>query len=262
MKINQEQFDTAQKNFSQEKLSIAQREKMLAHIYAAHPFVVPQHVPSPYVSFFHKKSFAVMVAAILFVSGTSFVSANSLPGDALYSIKTEVIEPVAQALVPKSEKQDYSLLLLEKRVKEVDDLKKKDALTVEAEAKSFMATKKIIKNLEKDASHKKETSVEASIEIYNARMSSEFQIIIDTKKPKEKEDKPVENVPSTSLETSNKDNGEVPLFNDSDIVEEVNEDIGVIPDMGVQSEGEEETIDIPTKLPNLNKPAVPRSIGL
>ena len=87
MKIPREQFDKARKTFVQKSLSDSQKSTMLSNIYISESKRHQTSVISPlssYFFFFKQKVVVTFVAIILILSGTTYVSAQSLPGDLLY----------------------------------------------------------------------------------------------------------------------------------------------------------------------------------
>lgn len=98
------------------------REFML-HV-DANPVQTPKGiVRSPYLTFF-KHSTAYFLAIFLVLGGTVYAAEGSLPQDALYSLKTEVIEPIAIQLAPLAgvSKGDAHVAVVERRLEEAETL--------------------------------------------------------------------------------------------------------------------------------------------
>lgn len=136
------QFDELIKNTK--KISLTQSEKSLMHSHVtshmkSHPFLHTQNVPSPYVSAFQKlrhHSLATALVLLFCLASVGTVSAEStLPGDALYGLKTGVNEKVlgwfAQS---KSSKAEWQLSLADRRLHESELLAKENRLTPEVKA--------------------------------------------------------------------------------------------------------------------------------
>ncbi len=108
-----ELFEKSQKTFSRESLSNTQKETMLSAIYEADgSTVTPTEIPlagpttdGPIVSpfsrrqvLFRRRSLSFALLALVALTGTTYASATSLPGDFLYKVKTTVIEPITTSL--------------------------------------------------------------------------------------------------------------------------------------------------------------------
>lgn len=121
MKISEEQFNTIQKNFLKRSLSASQKKSIIDQIYIQAKKEERQKIPSPYGSYailFRQKTLIVVMIVVL-LSGTTFASAKSLPGDLLYGIKINIIEPVNLALrFTEKSKNEYRLKLLQVRIDE------------------------------------------------------------------------------------------------------------------------------------------------
>jgi len=183
MKISKEQFNTAQKTLSKKGLSYSQKNTMLSSIYAQNSEIEKGPVVSPlssYFMFFQTKSFAVLTMILLVVSGTSYASAQSLPGDLLYSVKINALEPIVLVLQKDSKSKDeYRIILLQKRIDELEKLVKRNGIKKESEIESSKATQKNVKVLEKSAVFTEEgqnIKISNQIEKYNSLVSSDFEI--------------------------------------------------------------------------------------
>jgi hypothetical protein len=183
MKITREQFNTAKKTFSQESLSDTQKNTMLSHIYVESEQAVAKPTVSPlsfYFVFFKQKAF-VAVAVIVFASlGTTYASAQSLPGDLLYGMKVNILEPTGLALrFSEESKNEYKISLLKKRVDELEKLKQKGKLNDDSKKASSDATEKNIRALENSAIFNEEGEneyVSEKVKIYNTLIDSELKI--------------------------------------------------------------------------------------
>lgn len=165
-------------------------------------------IKSPYigwVSFFPSRKFQMVLASFLIIvllgGGIVFASENSLPGDILYPIKTNVTEKVSRVLNAKNPeaKEKFEINLVEKRLKEaeeLDSIKKldngqRDKVKKELINQTKRAEEIIKKNLdddnadvidiEKDKKENKKDDTEDA--------GGELEIIQDLKKDKEVTDK-------------------------------------------------------------------------
>jgi len=157
MKITEAQFNTAQKAFSERSLSGAQKEAMVKYIYAkangapSRPTVSPL---SGYFFLYHKRMLSGFAMLLLLVTGTSYASASSLPGDALYAVKVRVLEPIALAVTSsESSKNEYRITLLQKRIDELQTLKKKTVVSAASQESSAEATSRTVIDLERNSEH-------------------------------------------------------------------------------------------------------------
>lgn len=94
---------------------------------------------SPYTIVFRRPALTLSVVLLVVVGGsvTAFAAVGSLPGDTLYPIKVDVIEPVRgfMAASPRA-KAVWHASVIETRLNEVEELAKKDELTHESVEKS------------------------------------------------------------------------------------------------------------------------------
>ena len=80
----------------------------------------------------HPMPIAVLLIAALLGGGTSVAAASSLPGDTLYSVKTEINEPIRGMFKFSDEnKAEWQEKLAERRNGEMSDLKAKGELSPE-----------------------------------------------------------------------------------------------------------------------------------
>jgi hypothetical protein len=105
------------------RLTSAEKFGMLSELrtYAdAHP------VRSPYQSVWFRQAFAVYASAFILVvatGATSFAAERSLPGDALYGIKTNVNEGVVRTLpLPASAKAKVEISMIDRRMGELEKM--------------------------------------------------------------------------------------------------------------------------------------------
>ncbi len=222
MKITQEQFNKAQKTFSKKSLSDTQKHTMLSNIYTESKVTITKPVVSPlssYFIFFRQKAFVAVAVMVLLVSGTSYASAQSLPGDLLYGIKVNVIEPIGLAIrFSEESKNEYKISLLQKRIEELEELKQGGKLNEDSQKASSEATDKNVRDLESSAifdEHGENVDVAEKIKVYNNLIDSEIKI--ETNIKINNEEKP----------DVNEDVGGEKIANDLDSVLDGHEDSGL-----------------------------------
>lgn len=183
MKITETQFTAAQKTFSGRSLSDAHKQSMVASIYAKAKEVPAAPVISPlsgYFSFYRKRLLSSFAVVLLLISGGTYASASSLPGDALYGIKVRVLEPLGSAATfTKETKNEYRISLLQKRIDELEMLKKKTTPSTVSQAESAEATHRTLVDLERDSSPEDVANiarVSEKVQHYNALVDSELGI--------------------------------------------------------------------------------------
>lgn len=73
---------------------------------------------------------AAVALVITSIGGTAYASESALPGDALYSVKTKISEPIQTALIPSTKgKAAWHAILAERRLEEASLLAAKEELT-------------------------------------------------------------------------------------------------------------------------------------
>lgn len=155
MKITQEQFNSAKETFSKKFLSDIQKQTMLSNIYRDDKIFISRPIVSPFIAhftIFRQKILVSVMIIVLLITGTSYASAMSLPGDLFYDVKVDILEPIAVAVrLSEESKNDYKISLLGKRVDELNELKKKGDIYEVSQKASSKATNKNVKELEKSA---------------------------------------------------------------------------------------------------------------
>jgi hypothetical protein len=125
MDIDQKQFNQARDNLAEQSLSDTKKQAILSDIYE-HGSAPAQSgwILSPFVQLFSaRRVLAGALAVVLLLSGTTY-AAGSLPGDTLYGMKVNVLEPAALAFqFGQQEETEYRLALLKERVEELKTLK-------------------------------------------------------------------------------------------------------------------------------------------
>lgn len=184
MKTKKSQFDKAVSRLSSQTLSDEVKSRMLDTIYAETPIATA--TPTPFVygwSSWYRYAATSFVVIFLISTGTAYASLDSLPGDWLYGVKTEVLEPLALSLHFEAEgKNRYRLSLLQKRIEEVEELKEQGRATVAAVRINFDVTSDIVGQLENGAIFSEEGENEAissEIRSYNSKIM-DFDLQIDT----------------------------------------------------------------------------------
>ena len=228
MKITREQFNKAQKTFSKKSLSDIQKHIILSNIYSESEVAITRPVvssSSSYFVFFRQKVFVAVAVVILLVSGTSYASAKSLPGDLLYGMKVNVIEPIGLALrFNEKSKNEYKISLLQKRVEELEKLKERGNINEDSQKASSEATNKNIKELEHSAIFDEKggnVDVSEKLETYNNLIDAKLKIETNIKIDDNKELDVTEQVDIKEETTGDSDSG----INEVDIEVENQDDL-------------------------------------
>lgn len=111
------------------------RSFLLSYIEQAAPHTTPS--PSPYFSYFSIRTYAAtaIVAVIMIGSGISFAAEWAIPGDRLYSVKTNINEGVKSFLaVTPSASAEIQTGFIETRLQEIEKLAVRGELTEDAQA--------------------------------------------------------------------------------------------------------------------------------
>lgn len=215
MKINEEQFNKASKILSEVSLSSTEKKSMLEGIYANSP--VPSSIkaiPSPFANFsiffVHQRTFIALATLVLMITGTTYASAGSLPGNPLYEMKVGVLEPIGLALrFNEKAKNEYKIALLKERVLEIQTLKTRGKINKESEMISSIATRKNVADLEASAIYDDDgmnAEVSTQIETYNSFLPEKLKVetfikpvidILDKKKASSTKSKDDEDSAST-----------------------------------------------------------------
>lgn len=126
MKFTESQLNDAKDTLSKRSLSIDTKNEMLKNIYKSTPNEAPTEIISPwgnYFTFFKQKSFVIAATLILMLTSTTYASAVSLPGDFLYPVKTDFIEPLVLTFkISPESKAKYQEKLAQKRILEQEML--------------------------------------------------------------------------------------------------------------------------------------------
>lgn len=110
-------------------------------------------------NFFLRSYIAVPLAIILMISGTAVVSANSLPGDALYPVKRSVEDARVLITVSPQAKENLKVEFARERLREIETLRTKKFGRQLVKSKD---DKKLDKDQSKDKSLNESSSTEAS----------------------------------------------------------------------------------------------------
>lgn len=156
---------------------------MISAIYAAGTAtnLVPENLPvRSYFIDSKQRLAAVASILILLVSGTTYASALSLPGDPLYGMKIHIIEPIELAFqFDEESKNEYRISLLQKRLTELEKLREEGRLDENAQQASFEAVRKNVQEIEwgtpLDESDRN-IEVTKKMELYNALIGAELNI--------------------------------------------------------------------------------------
>lgn len=181
---NQEtEFNKAAKTLKGVSLTTREKDAMRKHIYEATEVgEVVASTPSPFVysSFFRQRTLVALMAVFLLTASTSyasFASLSSLPGEPLYEMKVNVLEPIGAAVrLNEKEKNQYRVTLLRQRVAEIKRLKEEDRLKSYNELISFKAAQKIIAEIEASLSFAAEAE---NLEIISTQVETYNSIVLD-----------------------------------------------------------------------------------
>lgn len=183
--MKEEEFNTVARELSQATLSDTQKREMLGRIYeaAGGGSANGGRAASPWSgAFFFAHRYAITCAFVLMLaSGLSLASAQSLPGDALYDLKVNFLEPVAlTARWSEESRNEYKITLLQKRILEIEELKRTGRITPRSYYDSYAATERNVTDLEHSPIFDEQGGnerVSAAIESYNALVEEDFQIM-------------------------------------------------------------------------------------
>ncbi|MBP6924373.1 MAG: hypothetical protein KBC62_03735 [Candidatus Pacebacteria bacterium] len=136
MKKNHETVESLLATGKDTGLSVSERADMWQELrsYAVYHAPAKDTVVVKRFSFARIMRFATATAAVVFVSvGTGYASYNSLPGEPLYTVKVNMVEPVL-GFSHSSEKDqlNYQVSLLERRLFEMKELSEAELLTEES----------------------------------------------------------------------------------------------------------------------------------
>jgi hypothetical protein len=148
------EFKNATEVLRREKLSETEKRSMLAHIYQ-NGGATSGTVRSPFAfsMFFNRQQYLAAAAIVLLLTGgTAYASAGSLPGDPLYALKVEIVEPLALALhFDEKSKNEYRIAILQERVLEIQTLKEEGRLDYNLEEISAAIAQENVTEIEASA---------------------------------------------------------------------------------------------------------------
>lgn len=180
MSIKEENFNRAKRSFSDRSVSDVEKKVVLSEIYSSGEEM------SVASFFWGRKVFIAFAALLLLISGgTTYAATQSLPGEPLYGIKVNIVEPIGMALrIGEEARANYQLSLMDKRIKELETLEREGRSSDKAERQSSSAMLKNISNLEVVVDLDSSLDISSRIEAYNSLISEEFNmesnLIIDT----------------------------------------------------------------------------------
>lgn len=137
--------DSAQDIRLSQEASSRIRARLLTHMRENPVQAAPVHSPyqrlfirSPFMALLRKPAAALLIIVLVSLGGAStYAAAGALPGEPLYAVKVNVIEPVKRTLAITSEaKATVNASIALTRVKEVEALAIKEQLTPEKGSKS------------------------------------------------------------------------------------------------------------------------------
>lgn len=179
------------------RLSEAQKNSMLQNIYQE-AGATTASVPSPFsfATFFQSHRYtSAFAAVVLLIGGTAHASFSSLPGDPLYGIKVNIMEPVALAVqLDEAAKNEYRVAVLQERVEEIQKLKAEGRLSYDVETISAVVAGENLAQIEASAMFTAtgtNLQVSGHVETYNSLVEETHRLktIIQTNSKKDDEEK-------------------------------------------------------------------------
>lgn len=199
MENHESEFNKAGALLKGVRLSEADKSAMLKNIYReAGTSPITKAVPSPFsfTAFFQNHRYASSFVVMVFLmAGVAEASALSLPGDPLYGIKINVVEPVALALqLSETSKNEYRVAVLQERVEEIQKLKAEGRLNFDVETISHVIAEENLAQIETSAMFTATgTNLEVSghVETYNSLVEEvhKLKTVIKTDTKKDGDDK-------------------------------------------------------------------------
>ena len=120
--MNNEDFKKGIEELKRIHITDAEKARMLKNIFAT-------PIRSPYMKRVPVFTFVYSFILIISLSGLTYASGDSIPGDALYSIKIRVVEPILDVVNSAPEKKIvWEEKKVIKRINEAEKLEKKDEL--------------------------------------------------------------------------------------------------------------------------------------
>lgn len=176
------ELNKAKEAIQQASLSPSEKTTMLTSIYGDEG-EEETHVVSPYSSylfFARHRTFAVLTTLIFVISGTTYASTDSLPGEPLYALKVQVLEPIGLATRFNTEtKSEYRVSLLQKRVREIEELKNAGRLDNDSGLISSKAAQKNVVDIEATIAvtgGEVATEISVQVENYNTLVEEAFRL--------------------------------------------------------------------------------------
>jgi len=184
MKINEQEFNKSIKHLKGVQLTESEKASMLSSIYQTEIIAATLPVVSPFIfsSFFTRERVMVVMASfVLIVFGGGYAAAaGSLPGDPLYGIKVNVLEPLTlQLTFGEVAKNEYKVELLQRRIAELEELRLNTDVNLASEEESYHAAERNVAELEASAIFNEDginVDVETSIDTYNSLISEPYRL--------------------------------------------------------------------------------------
>lgn len=178
--MTHEEFTKAATTFKRTGLKAPEKHAMLARVLGASTLAQP--IESPWsAAWFMSHRFVVASLALFIMTGsTTLAAANSLPGDPLYAMKVNVIEPLALAAQwNEEERLAYRIELLQERVRELEQLRAQGRVDTASNYASFMATEHNLLAIENTEGMQRvtvQTDVATQVNTYNALSAESFRL--------------------------------------------------------------------------------------
>ena len=183
MKINEKEFNKSAELLKGVRLTEAEKSAMLSNIYQTEIAPEPSPVASPFIfssMFMRDRVMVALASFVLILTGGGYAAAGSLPGDPLYGIKVNVLEPLALGLTfDESAKDEYKIELLQRRVAELQELRLNADVNLASEEESYHAAERNLAELEASAVYDNNginVEIEASVNTYNSLISEPFKL--------------------------------------------------------------------------------------
>lgn len=162
---NNEQFDKFIRDFETIRMTTTEKNKIAQNLEAfAYSHVI---TPSPYLAYisYFKKSLAIALVAILFVSASKPASAKSLPGELLYPVKI-IHERIVSASITEPEKKVvYEIKRTENRIQEAVHLANTNKLDSDTQKKIAVDIQKQVADVSEKIENVKQTNPESALSL-------------------------------------------------------------------------------------------------
>jgi len=181
--MNEQEFNKSAELLRGVRLTESEKASMLSSIYQTEIISKPSPTASPFIFsslFMRDRVMVAMASFVLIVTGGGYAAAGSLPGDPLYGIKVNVLEPLALGLTfDEVEKNEYRIELLQRRVAELQELRVNTDVDLAIEEDSYHAAERNVAELEASAIFDENginVDVKTSVDAYNSLISEPYHL--------------------------------------------------------------------------------------